>query len=321
MTGTEKLMEQIKAEVNKTEAPKPNTKFLCCSECKSATTFDATTVPPATCKFCGKEPKRWGIGETYTEAKAKIEASATASTPAAKAAAPAPAAKPAAPKPEPVKAAAPVEPPVAAPADQTNTTTVQPVGTATTVNQAAPKQRAARAKKPEPVAPASTATEPEPANAPAQTSESLVQAMNGLDLREVRRKAIERLTTTHNLDTVIFKPVGTAKIFALGFTSWERTAEGGSIPSYTFKELTDDAASFRQVLADARRENGKAMIDVAMLTDIEPQELRSCLYQSQLVASIFGERGPLAVKADSKVEVAARLSNSGGLVFRISKVL
>jgi hypothetical protein len=150
-------------------------------------------------------------------------------------------------------------------------------------------------------------------------TETKVEVTPTADLKELRKQAIDRLVAAKQLNQVDFKPVGRGTVFTLGFTRWVEN-EHGRVPTYCFKELTDDSQSFRQLLDSARRLDGTVKIDVAMISSIEPNELCETLFGGQLVAGLFTKTGPLLASIGSHVEIGARVTKTGGLVFQILKV-
>lgn len=134
-----------------------------------------------------------------------------------------------------------------------------------------------------------------------------------------RQASVIALTNEFSLNTVQPKKVGQAQVYALGFTEWIEKDEK-RVPNVTIKEPTDDAQSFRELLTNARKRDGRVCVDVARLTGFN-SKIASCLFSYTLDASIFSPSGPISVKVGDTVEVAAKVSNSGGLIWSVIKVV
>jgi len=134
-----------------------------------------------------------------------------------------------------------------------------------------------------------------------------------------RQAAVIAFINEFGLNALQPKKVGQAQVYALGFTEWIEKDEK-RVPNVTIKEPTDDAQSFRELLTNARKRDGRVCVDVARLTNFNAK-IASCLFSYTLDASIFSPSGPISVKVGDTVEIAAKVSNSGGLIWSVIKVV
>lgn len=260
---------------------KTTVRYICCGECHGGTTYDLANPLPTTCPTCKANDPKWGVGMSFSEARNNLKTS---------------------PAPQPAQA------PAIAPAQEPKT--AKPVAQAPEPKpeqKPEPKQTKARVSKPKPEPKAAEPTVDPAVSAPVN---------DAIDLKAQRLAAIDKLISIHGLNTVQFIKVGTAEVYSVGFTSWD-----GNLPSYTFQEPFDTAESFRSVLKEARAQDGRIAVDVALMTNIEPQELVNALFQGQLVAGLASDTGPIRVKAGDKVKIGARVTKTGGLLFRVLKVM
>jgi len=159
-----------------------------------------------------------------------------------------------------------------------------------------------------------TATETKTSTA-TETATATVN-VTATDAKEARKQAIQKLIETHKLNQIEAVRVGTGTVFTLGFTRWV-DGEHGRVPTYCFKELTDDPQSFRGLLDNARKQDGTIRIDVAMLTNIQPEALCDALFNGQLIASMFSKTGPILAVPGASVEIGAKVTKTGGLMFQV----
>lgn len=282
------IVNQIINSPTASAVPNGSIRFLVCDRCNQVHEHDMATLPPAVCPKCNEQTtfkvmpsleKAEALRRSRLQPAGDVDITKPHPSMFAK-----PAPTPAPVAPAPVQEPAP-EPSVA-PAPVTET----------------PKATRTR-KKAEP-APA-----PTPGPAPVQET-----AHAPLDYKAAREAATNNLIRKHGINEVEIKPVGVGVVFTLGFTRWMENDEGDRVPVYTFMELTDTPASFKDELNAARREDGTVTVDVARITGLAP-EISSACFGGELIASLKNSTGPVRVMVGAHVKLGARLSKSARLIW------
>lgn len=157
-----------------------------------------------------------------------------------------------------------------------------------------PQPPAGDQPQPQPVAPA-----PEPAGG---TDE-------GVDFKALR----EAFKVAMALNTVNWKPVGTAVVGSPGFTLWSEV-DGRRIPSYRFMESFDDPFSFRALYESFQRTNPNTRFDVVRVRGVAGA-VKPLAFQGEVVATTNLGEGAAVLKPGAPVILFAKLSKSGSIVF------
>lgn len=267
--------------------PKP-VRFYRCPQCQHVFGHPAETLPPATCPSCAvKTVFRVHPTQAVAEEEARKARELIAkANPVPPAPAPAPLSVPAT---QPTAAQSPHEP---APAPEKPKAARKP---------ATPKPAAQPA-------PAPTVTEPAAPSAPVTT-----------DPRAARKAAIEKFVLENKLNCMAATPVGEGVVDSIGFTVWSER-DGRRLPGFTFYEPTDTPASFKAELKEAQKTDGTVKLDVVRVRGL-PAHLNELVFGGELVANIFDPRsGTVKTKVGDKVEIGARMSKGGTLVWVVTGV-
>lgn len=287
MESVDQIMDQIKKETE----PASGVVYLCCPKCGVTSVLNPVNPIPYSCYTCGK-PTSFGTGPTPNAAKEKAAAIAfkKESLPAADNKS----TEPVAAQPSPVGPAEPAK----QPARQSRKPKVEKA-----VEQSKPNDQQT-----------GTQEEVKP------TTETVNGPLSGAEWREMRMKAVADFIFKFHLNQVEVKPVGRANVYTHGFTQWNKTDDNRQVPSYTFADPGDDPSVYNEAKRQARLNDSRVMNDVVMLTNIDDVILPT-LYNAELVASIVSKKGRVAVKTGDVVEVGARLSGSGSIIWSVIRKL
>lgn len=289
------ILNQIQKEITGAGAQTaPNQKFIECPECSRVSSWMPNMPIPSKCGFCGKADLKFIVSSTYEEAVAKsqerLKAKSNATQPSTA---------------EPKTTQVPIESTLQKPAP---------------VVEAPKVQRRRVSNKPAQTTVPMSATIPEQNLYSTSPAPSMV-SVSPTDARERRRKAVDLLAAKFDLNHDQMKPVGKANVYALGFTEWTINELGKKVPAYEFSLPTDDKEYFSKLYREARKRDSMISMDAVMLNNIEPDELCDCLFNGQLIATTNSRKGPVLAMVGAKVEVGAKLSDNGNLIFGIIRVI
>ncbi len=286
----------------------PATKGLVCKKCSHAFEHNQADMPPTNCPACGeltsfivygslKMAKEYAARASQEEEVVWEEADPTADAPKE-----GEHSIPFSPKSEAFKAVTEEAP--TAEAEKPKTT-----------------RKKVKAVKPEPIPEPEPELEPEPLDEEEGEDEDEEEDEELARRREAVAAAREALAKRYKLDTLTYKPIGTAEAFAYGTTVWH-----DGYPNVTVWEHYLDAATIRSYIRDLSMDEDVSglTIDCVQLTDISP-ELASAMARRVITASIIRKDGkslgPIRVKLGDKVNIGAKVSQKGTIILQVLNVI
>ena len=135
------------------------------------------------------------------------------------------------------------------------------------------------------------------------------------------KAAREALIARYKLDTLMFRPIGTAEAFAYGTTVWE-----DGLPEVYVWENYLEPKVMHQYIRELAMDVGQSGlgVDCVQLTDISP-ELGAAMPRRAVTASIVRKEGkalgPIRVKLGDKVNIGAKVSQKGTIVLQVLNVI
>lgn len=141
--------------------------------------------------------------------------------------------------------------------------------------------------------------------------------VDGASVREVIEARVRELAAKYKLNELAPVQVGTGTVFSIGFTRWQTNDDGERLPKTYYKQLTDDAATFRALFDAVAGLDRTVAMDTALVSGLSA-ELAEIAYRGEVEASLWnGKAGRVAVMPGAKVRLGARLSKKGRLLFTV----
>ena len=136
------------------------------------------------------------------------------------------------------------------------------------------------------------------------------------DYKAIREAATKAFVEKHNLSEVAPVTVGTAEVQTCGVTVW---TEG--IPAFRFQQPFESGSDFSKVYDQLRAAQPSCKIDVVQCNNVSNQELKKCLYNGDMIASLNNGNGTTFAKPGQTVRIGALKTSKGNLRFVVLEIL
>lgn len=127
---------------------------------------------------------------------------------------------------------------------------------------------------------------------------------------DARKAAQKELIEKMKLNALTWTPVGEGVVQTPGYTVWKDKK-----PSYRwFEPSIDTPQSFGAELRETR-----SRIDIALVGHLSPDLLKATAFRGEIAASLNIGDGTTIVKSRQKVQIVAKLSSTGGIIYGVKE--